>query len=214
MAKAKTPDESKLLTQLRSQLRKATEALDSVKAENKELIGRQKVADKSLARRESEIAAVIEENRLLAKQRDEAEKLRDRIASTAEGLKTRLDECLKEHKTAQAQLKETSARAGKLTAERDRLQQQVKSVEQQLRASGRAPILHARDVTALIDELIEDMSGNLGDMKLKEGELRLQVGFSGAGKMKGFVLPTVDGEQEIKGPLQELVIRFDRRVFE
>jgi chromosome segregation ATPase len=214
VAKAKTPEESKLHAQLRTQLRKATEDLASIKAENKELLGRQKAVDKNLARRESEVAALIEENRLLAKQRDEAEKLQKQLTAAAERLAKQLDECRKAQQSTQATLKDVSGRVEKLTAERDRLQQQVKSVEQQLKSSGRSPILHAQDVTALIDGLIEEMSANLGDMKLRDGELRLQVGFAGTGKTTGFVLPTVDGEQEIKGSLQELVIRFDRRPFE
>jgi chromosome segregation ATPase len=199
-AKEKTPVEPKELTQLRAQLGKLERGLDSAKAENVSLKDRQK----------EQLAALLEENRALSERYANLETSYAHAVAAAEDLRRKFDALSAEHATAKTELIELR----KTAAERMRLQGQVISLEKQLQSKDRAPILQAADVTALINALFDDLRANLGDMALKDGELRLQVGFAGAGGIKGFVLPTVDGTADIKGPLQELLIRFDRKAGE
>lgn len=199
-AKEKTPVDPKELSRLRAELGKATRGLDSARAENSTLKDRQK----------EQLAALLEENRALAARYANLETSYAHAVSAAEDLRRKFDALTAELAAAKSGL----AELGKCTTERRRLQTQVTSLEKQLRSKDRAPILQAADVTVLINALFDDLRANLGDMALKDGELRLQVGFAAGGDSKGFVLPTVDGGVELKGPLQELVIRFDRKAGE
>lgn len=199
-AKEKLPVDPKELSRLQAQINKAARGLESALAENSALKDKQK----------EQLAALLEENRALAARYANLETSYAHAITAAENIGRKFEALSAEHANAKAEIAELK----KSVAGHKRLQVQVTSLEKQLRSKDRAPIMQAADVTALINALFADLRANLGDMALKDGELRLQVGFAATGDSKGFVLPTVDGGIEFKGPLQELLIRFDRKAGE
>ncbi len=61
-------------------------------------------------------------------------------------------------------------------------------------------------------KLIGNLSpqGGLGALKVRQGELRLNVAFAGTGSKAGLMVPTADSNPILKESLQEITLRLDQ----
>jgi chromosome segregation ATPase len=104
---------------------------------------------------------------------------------------------------AEVEVKELQRRA---TA----LQKQLATANAQLAQQGKVPLLSAGRVAEMLDGLVAQMQDGFGGLQIRDGELKLKVGFAGAGELGGFVIPTTDSAPELRESLQEVTFRFDR----
>ncbi len=90
------------------------------------------------------------------------------------------------------------------------LQKQLDTANVQLKEQGKPPLLSAEKVAGLLNELVGQMQGGIKGLQIRDGELKLKVGFGAAGELGGFVIPTTDSTPELRENLQEITFRFDR----
>lgn len=81
-------------------------------------------------------------------------------------------------------------RAHALQQERDRLHESVSLANARLRDEARPPVLSAAEVSSLVDRLLQNLGSQLSGLSVRDGELRLNVGFEKVGDQTGFVLPS------------------------
>ncbi|HYO89863.1 MAG TPA: hypothetical protein VER79_14535, partial [Candidatus Limnocylindrales bacterium] len=97
-----------------------------------------------------------------------------------------------------------------LTKQQAALQKQLDTANVQLKEQGKPPLLSAEKVAGLLNELVGQMQGGISGLHIRDGELKLKVGFGAAGELGGFVIPTTDSTPEVRENLQEITFRFDR----
>jgi chromosome segregation ATPase len=98
--------------------------------------------------------------------------------------------------------------------QRDSLQTQLNMVVKQLGEQGKTPLLPADKVAEMLNGLVDQMQGGFGGLRIREGEVKLKVGFGAVGDLGGFVIPTIDSPPELRENLQEVTFRFDRSASE
>jgi len=74
----------------------------------------------------------------------------------------------------------------------------------------RAAMLTADEVSALVDRLLSSLNSQLPGMKVRDAELRLNVGFEKIGQDQGFVVPTSQAPPEARENLHSISLRFVR----
>jgi chromosome segregation ATPase len=204
------------LKELDVRLRKARKESRALNAERRKLRSSAR-ANAQRAREATKKASALEEKleEALAANRALAEKLEtaaaDAKALQAAGLKLRAeleaarDDLAKAEKTAAATQKEAEA----LRAECDRLTEGMDLAKAQLTGK-QAPALPAAEVSKLVDGFVEDLGSRLSGLAVRDGELKLKVGFEKAGRRSGFVVPSATSPPGTAGSLHEISIRFDR----
>jgi hypothetical protein len=94
-------------------------------------------------------------------------------------------------------LLENAALAEKLEAAEARLEQSP-------------PLLAAADVAALVDDLLARLDSQLAGLAVRDGELRLNVGFEQVGEERRFVVPSSAAPPEARENLHSVSLRFVR----
>jgi chromosome segregation ATPase len=166
---------------------------------------------------EKQIQKLAEQvSQLLVENRDLAEKLK-KISGDLPILQDATIKAAKVIETAQNET--TDAREKNTVLEnqlaeasnaREQLQAQVELLSTQLKEQGKTPLLSADQVAELLDQLINKLRSGAGGLNFVGGEIKLKVGFGGAGELSGFLIPTPDSGPEIREVLNEIVIHFDR----
>lgn len=169
-----------------------------------------KAAERGRTEVETRVTALLEENAALAARLEDIAADGERLRAAAEKLRGELD-------TSKAALRETNATAKRLQSslqkterERDRLDERLKLAEGQLKGKTTAPLLAPTEVAGLLDGFVEQIAGGLPGLEVREGEVKLQVGFGKVGRASGFVVPTADAPPEARRNLHEIALRFDR----
>jgi hypothetical protein len=158
----------------------------------------------------TQITALLAENRRLAESLEaslaEAEQLQAVAANFSAEAKT-----AKAESAAAKQAKEKSDSALKESeTARNVLQSRLTAAEAQLKEKRIPPILPAEEVAQLFGALLENIRSGLGGVSVRSGEVKLKVAFSGAGSVRGFVVPTPQASPDLKENLHEIIIRFDQ----
>jgi chromosome segregation ATPase len=157
-----------------------------------------------------QIDALIEENRRLAERLDGVTADVASYRDTAQGREEAVRKARQE--TEAALRAEFAADEHEWATERRRLEAQVASLERQVEEQGKVLHLPPERVADLVNGLVSQLRTSMSGMRLREGELRLRVGFAGTSEHAGFVVPTSDSGPEIRDSLHEVVFRFDRLV--
>jgi hypothetical protein len=207
------------LEALENRLSKAQSDRKALAAERREL--RAAMTANARAAREAErragavgdqLEAVLAENQKLAARLDEMAADLERMKSAGIELRQQADGARAELAAAQEQLAKAQSELQAVTGERDRLAERVKVAEDQLAGKAITPVLPPKDVAALVDRFVNDVSSGLPGMVVRDGEVRLQVAFGKVGSVTGFVVPSAEAPEEIRKNLHEVAIRFDRSV--
>jgi chromosome segregation ATPase len=209
-----TATELRRLRALEGRLRKAGETGRARAAEVRKLrrqLAAAKEAQEEAKRLKTQVTALVNENRKLARELDaraaDLKELRPAARKTgraAESARERLSK-------ATAERQEAEKRAKSLESERDRLAARIKAAEAQLAAKQVVPLVPADEVASLVGELAEGLESSLGDLALQDGEVRLKVATGKARGVTGFVVPTPDSPPEARENLHEISIRFRRK---
>jgi chromosome segregation ATPase len=154
------------------------------------------------------VSRLIEENRRLASQTDELSRDITVVRGAAEEAKAGLEQAQSETEArVRAEL------AGEIQAiqkKHDNLQQQLNTALQQLQTEGKTPYIPPAKVAEMINDLVKEMQGSLGGLDIRDGEVKLKVGFGVVGETGGFLVPTPESTPEVKESLQEITFHFDR----
>jgi multidrug efflux pump subunit AcrA (membrane-fusion protein) len=192
----------------------AREAAERAKAEADERIAaaEERIREASAGNEglSQQVEALIAENRRLAEQLEAAAADLEPFREVALGAE---DALRKAREETRAQVRAEFARAEEqLRTDRRQLTAQVASLEQQVREQGKTVFVPPEKVADLVHELVGELRAGMPGMKLRDGEVKLKVGFAGVGEHAGFVVPTPDSGPEIADSLHEIVFRFDRGV--
>jgi outer membrane murein-binding lipoprotein Lpp len=161
---------------------------------------------------EQRISQLIEENRRLAAQIDIVTSDLDLMRVAAEEAKAGLDAARVETEArVRAQLTD---QIKAIQGQRDSLQTQLNIGRKQLAEQGKTPLLPADKVAEMLNGLVDKMQGGFGGLRIRDGEVKLKVGFGAVGDVGGFVIPTTDSTPELRENLQEVTFRFDRSASE
>ncbi len=156
---------------------------------------------------EATVSRLIEENRLIARQMEEAAGDLKQFRTLAEEAKTTVEQVrLETDAKVRAELGQAITRLNK---ERDGLNEQIVSLSKQLTAQGKTPLLPANQVASLLDGLMGELRGGLSGVAIRDGEVRLKVGFGVVDDKPGFVIPTPDSGTDLQDKLHEVTFRFD-----
>jgi len=198
----KTRDEQQKLTAERRQLRAAATANTR----------RIRELEKDAGATEKQLEAALAENASLATRLDECSKDLERIQTASLELRTELDAARGElEKTAKAAA-QAQKEISSLRKERDDLADSLALANEQLAGKSVAPVLTAKEVSKLVDSLVNDLGSHLSGMAIRDGELQLKVGFEKVGRATGFVVPSSESPPEVRENLHEVSIRFARTV--
>jgi chromosome segregation ATPase len=195
-----------LQQQIREQLRAA-----EVRAEQAEAaLAEAQAKIKELEGGEETISGLLVENRRLAEQLESFSGDLDRLrvaaeesSSAARVARTEADAAIK----ARAEVEKTLAAT---QAQRAELQNQVTLLTKQIADAGQTPFLTADQVAVMLDGLVTQLNLSTGGLAIRNGEVRLKVGFGAAGESVGFVIPTPETAVAIKDSLHEVTLNFER----
>ncbi len=165
--------------------------------------------NKQLSARLSE---VLEENRKLAGQIDELSADLPRFRESALDAAEKIEAAQQEAASALQARNELESELKQMKPMMKRLESQVTSLTMQLKGEGKTPLLPADQVATMLDQLLGQLRGKMSGLSVGSGEVRLKVCFGMVGDHQGFVIPTPDSGPEIKDCLQEIVVRFDRKI--
>lgn len=219
----------KQIAALEAQLASAAQALTEASDKFREL---KELADKREAEHKAQVAAL---NKQLAESQKRIEQLEQsgeaisQLLAENQRLAAQIDEratevtalraAASEAKEAIAAARtETEARVraelgaeiAKLTKQQTALQKQLDTALLQLKEEGKTPVLTADRVAVLLGDLVDQMQTSFGGLQVRDGELKLKVGFGAVGELSGFVVPTTESTPELRENLQEVTFRFDR----
>ncbi|HVL53010.1 MAG TPA: hypothetical protein VM344_01970 [Vitreimonas sp.] len=204
------------LRALEGRLEKARESARSFGAERRELRAAARESEraaKAMERRavevEGRITALLEENASLASRLETATADAERLRTAAAELRDRLDGAEAELKAARSDERKLARSLEQVESERDRLAERLKLAEGQLKGQAATPLLPAKEVARLIDNFVGELGAGLPGMTVRDGEVRLQVGFAKVGRATGFVVPSAEAT-ETPPNLHEVAFRFDR----
>ncbi|MBL8134008.1 MAG: hypothetical protein JNL42_19255 [Anaerolineae bacterium] len=154
------------------------------------------------------IGQLIEQNRSLSAQIDTMTGDLRVVQTAAEEANARVDTARTE---AEARTRaELTPQIETLQGERGALQAQLDLATKQLQSEGKTPLLPADRVVGMLNDLVTQFQGRLTGLRIRDGELKLQVGFGAVGESGGFVIPTTDSTPELRQNMQEITFRFDR----
>jgi multidrug efflux pump subunit AcrA (membrane-fusion protein) len=200
------------LESLDTKLRKAQESQRKQASEARSLRGRLQAAERASATADSRLQELLAENQQLAAQVESTTADLERAATSGEEARTRADQATAEAEAAGKRAAEAEARAKRLQSEAGKLGERIKVAEAQLEGKGVDPVVPASRVAELVDVFIDELRGGLGGLDVNRGELRLKVGMAVVDDKPGFVLPTAASSEETVNALQEVTLRFDRRL--
>ena len=207
------------LTTLEDRLAKAQGEKRSFTVERRELRARAteatreaRSAERRTVELESQIAALLEENAKLATRLEEIAKDSEELRSAGLRLRDELEAAAKSREQASAESAQLTKSLGETVAERDSVVERLKLADAQLKTEAKTPLLPAKEVARLIDGFVGELGTNLPGMAVREGEIRLQVGFGKVGSSTGFVVPSADSPPEVRKDLHEVSVRFDRTI--
>jgi multidrug efflux pump subunit AcrA (membrane-fusion protein) len=200
------------LESLDTKLRKAQESQRKQASEARSLRGRLQAAERASATADSRLQELLAENQQLAAQVESTTADLERAATSGEEARTRADQATAEAEAAGKRAAEAEARAKRLQSEAGKLGERIKVAEAQLEGKGVDPVVPASRVAELVDVFIDELRGGLGGLDVNRGELRLKVGMAVVDDEPGFVLPTAASSEETVNALQEVTLRFDRRL--
>jgi chromosome segregation ATPase len=216
-ADKRAADAEKALEQFREQLAALQQQIkEQVRASEQ----RAEQAEAALAEAQKTIKALeggeVTINGLLAENRRLAEQL-DSFTGDLVRLRTAADESGAAAKTARAEADAAIKVRAELEkslegaqSERAELHRQVTLLNQQIADAGQTPFLTANQVAGMLDGLVKQINLGSGGLAVRDGEVRLKVGFGAAGAGVGFVIPTPEQAASLKDSLHELTLHFDR----
>ena len=194
---AREEDRRKALTAERQTLRREATAAQR----------REREAEKRAKGLDERLEALLDENRRLAGEAEEARADLDRLRAAGEDLRARADAGAKELADLRTRLREAERALKKVEGERDRLDDRLRVAEERLGGKELTPLLPAKDVSSLLDALFDDLGSGLTGLDVREGEVRLQVAFGKVGRTAGFVVPSADTPVE---NLHQVTLRLNR----
>jgi chromosome segregation ATPase len=162
-----------------------------------------------VAKLTQQVDALAIENQRLAEDLDNAKALLEPLDEAASSLRADLD-------VARSELAETARARDGLATHLDAVNRQLGDALERLRVADALaagdptqPVLPPAVVSNLIDGLVGNLRGAIPGMRLRDGELRLKVGFGSVGDTPGFVVPTADAPPEMRDLLHEVTMRFE-----
>lgn len=195
------------LDELREKLRAELEALE---ARAREAEANRDEAEAEIKKLREQVDGLIAENRRLAERLDSIDADFDKLQDAASKAADRIEAARKEASEANSARKEAEKQLKALQTESGRLQERLKLAEAQIKAKDQIPLLPASEVANLVGDLVDQMRGSLGDIAVRDGEIRLKVAFGGVDDQIGLVVPTKETAAELGDALNEVVVRFDR----
>lgn len=199
---SKAQSERKALAEERRELRAAVTANARAARE----------ADRRAASVGDQLEAVLAVNQRLAARVDEVTGDLERLRSAAVELRQQADEAKGQLAAAQEQLTKVQSELGTVTNERDKLTERVQIADDQLAGKEITPVLPPKEVAALVDRFVGEVTSGLPGMVVRDGEIRLQVAFAKVGRATGLVVPSSDAPDEIRKNLHEVALRFERSI--
>ncbi|MBL8156547.1 MAG: hypothetical protein JNM70_20375 [Anaerolineae bacterium] len=191
------------LVKAESQLRANLERIQALET----ALAEARAAVRPLPSDEETISRLIEENRLIARQMEEAAGDLNQFRKLAEEAKTAVEAARQETDSkVRAELGQAIARLNK---ERDGLNEQIVLLSRQLTTQGKTPLLPANQVAVLLNGLMGELRGGLNGVAIRDGEIKLKVGFGVVDDKPGFVIPTPDSGADLQDKLHEVTFRFD-----
>jgi chromosome segregation ATPase len=161
--------------------------------------------ENDLLRTSDDTATLISENRRLATALEAAnadlEKFRDAATEAKQALK---------HIRAEIEKQLRLELESGFQTQKNRLNSQVQTLTSQLRAQGKTPLLSPEAASGLVDEFVSKLRDGANGLRVRRGELRLKVAFGSTGELDGFVVPTAENSEALKGNLHEVVLEFDQ----
>jgi predicted nuclease with TOPRIM domain len=207
------------LQALEGKLTRAQDERKALAAERRELRAavtanarRARALEKEAAATDAKLEAVLAENAALAARLDEAAADLEQLKAASLELRSQLDGARAELEGGKEALEKAQGELGAVVKERDGLTESLKLANEQLAGKGITPVVPAKDVAKLVDELVVQIGTGLPGMVVRDGELRLQVAFGKVGQQTGFVIPSAESPPEVREILHEVAIRFDRTV--
>jgi DNA repair exonuclease SbcCD ATPase subunit len=207
------------LEALEGKLTRAQDERKALAAERRELRAavtanarRARALEKEAAASDAKLEAVLAENAALAARLDEAAADLEQLKAASLELRSQLDGARAELEGGKEALEKAQGELGAIVKERDGLTESLKLANEQLAGKGITPVVPAKDVAKLVDELVVQIGTGLSGMVVRDGELRLQVAFGKVGQQTGFVIPSAESPPEVRENLHEVAIRFDRAV--
>lgn len=173
---------------------------------------RARVLEREAAATDAKLEAVLAENAALAARLDEAAVDLEQLQAASLELRAQLDSARAELEGAKEALAKAQGELGALAKERDGLAANLKLANEQLAGKGITPVVPAKEVAKLVDDLVVEIGSGLPGMVIRDGELRLQVAFGKVGQQTGFVIPSAESPAEVRENLHQVAIRFDRTV--
>jgi len=195
-------DERKALAADRRELREAVAANAR----------RARALEREVAATDAKLEAVLAENAALAARLEEAAADLEQFKAASLELREKLDGTVTELEGAREALTSAQGELGTLAKERDGLVESLKLANEQLAGKGITPVVPAKEVAKLVDNLVVEIGSGLPGMVVRDGELRLQVAFGKVGQQTGFVIPSAESPPEVRENLHQVAIRFDRTV--
>ncbi|MBK8025377.1 MAG: hypothetical protein IPK19_29295 [Chloroflexi bacterium] len=206
-------------TALRSALEQLANLQQQIETRLKESQERIAALEKALAETEEalriaqadddeQIGKLIEENRVLGAQ----------LASLTGDMKLMQDAAEEANARVETVKIETEARVRAelapqieaLQNERGMLQTQLDLATKQLQTEGKTVLLPADKVVEMLNDLVNRFQSRLLGLRIRDGEMKLRVGFGAVEESGGFVIPTTDSPPELRENFQEITFRFDR----
>ncbi|WP_028575290.1 hypothetical protein [Desulfonatronovibrio hydrogenovorans] len=159
----------------------------------------------------------------------EAEGLDSRISGLIElnrSLQDELDNVLQSQGLLQVRIKDVQSEAvSKARQELEAANSQVKKLQQTIAALNRengslidqmqqkklVPVLSPQRVSIMLNELQESLQAGMKGVEIREGEVKLKVGFAADSEQGGgFIIPSASSIAELKDGLSEINIRFGK----
>lgn len=198
------------LVALQQQIKEQVHAAEARAAQAESALAEAQATIKALEGGEEIINDLIGENRRMAEQLDS-------FTGDLERLKTSAEESSIAARTASAEAavanKARAAVEKKLAAaqaQQDKLASQLVLLNKQITDAGKTPFLTADQVAGMLDGFIEQLNLSTGGLAIRNGDIRLKVGFGAAGEAVGFVIPTTETAASIKDSLHEVTLHFER----
>ena len=223
---AKEQETSKAVRAERTKLKRRVGTLERQKEQLAKQAGDLKTAQKDIEQRlklcEKEKEQLSLENKALVERENALIKENRRLAesmSTVDGdlalFREKAEKAAEDIKIAEKRVTDRltathNADVATLKGEKAELESELSLRTKQLATKGKVPLLPPEKVALLMGDLVKRFGGRMPGMKMRNGEIKLKVGFGDAGDVSGFVIPTTDADPEIKDNLHEMTVRFDR----
>jgi DNA repair exonuclease SbcCD ATPase subunit len=207
------------LEALEDKLTRAQDERKALAAERRELRAavtanarRARALEREAAAADTKLEAVLAENAALAARLDETAADLEQLKAASLELRAQLDGASADLESGKEALAKAQDELGAVAKERDGLADSLKLANEQLAGKGITPVVPAKEVAKLVDQLVVEIGTGLPGMVVRDGELRLLVAFGKVGQQTGFVVPSAESPPEVRENLHEVAIRFDRTV--